>query len=47
VGNNGIIPKRWAYPVLEQVQNNANWSAALSAQKFTADDLNQIMWLLQ
>jgi len=47
VGNNGIIPLRWAYPVSEQVQNKANWSAALSAQQFSADDLNQTMWLLK
>jgi len=47
VGNNGVIPKRWAYPVSEQTQNKANWSAALSAQQYSADDLNQIMWLLK
>ncbi|HET7116202.1 MAG TPA: SusD/RagB family nutrient-binding outer membrane lipoprotein [Hanamia sp.] len=47
VGNNGVIPKRWAYPVSEQVQNKANWSAALTAQQFSADDLNQTMWLLK
>jgi hypothetical protein len=47
VGNNGIVPKRWAYPVSEQVQNKNNWSAALSAQQFAADDLNQTMWLLK
>ncbi len=47
VGNNGVIPKRWAYPVSEQVQNKANLSAALSAQQYSADDLNQSMWLLK
>jgi hypothetical protein len=47
VGNNGVIPKRWAYPVSEQTQNAANWKAAVANQKFTADDLNQTMWLLQ
>ncbi len=47
VGNNGVIPKRWAYPVSEQTQNDANWKAALSAQQFSADDLNQTMWLLK
>ena len=47
VGNNGIVPKRWAYPLTEQTQNKANYSAALSAQQFTADDLNQTMWLLK
>ena len=47
VGNNGVIPLRWAYPVTEQVQNGKNWTAALSSQGFTADDLNQQMWLLK
>ncbi|PWT78749.1 MAG: SusD/RagB family nutrient-binding outer membrane lipoprotein [Bacteroidetes bacterium] len=47
VGNNGIVPVRWAYPVSEQVQNKTNWSAAISNQSFTADDLNQTMWLLK
>ncbi len=47
VGNNGVIPKRWAYPVSEQVQNKQNLNAALSAQQYSADDLNQTMWLLK
>jgi hypothetical protein len=47
VGNNGVIPVRWAYPVSEQTQNPTNWSAALSNQGFSADDLNQTMWLLK
>ena len=47
VGNNGVIPMRWAYPVTEQSQNTANWSAALKAQNFSADDLNQQMWLIK
>jgi hypothetical protein len=47
VGNNGVVPKRWAYPVSEQTQNAKNWAAAIANQKFTADDLNQTMWLLQ
>jgi hypothetical protein len=47
VGNNGVIPIRWAYPVTEQAQNAANWSAALKNQGFSADDLNQTMWLLK
>ena len=47
VGNNGVIPKRWAYPVTEQVQNKSKWNAAISAQQYSADDLNQIMWLLK
>ncbi|HVM87682.1 MAG TPA: SusD/RagB family nutrient-binding outer membrane lipoprotein [Puia sp.] len=47
VGNGGVLPKRWAYPVGEQTQNKTNWNAALSAQQFSADDLNQTMWLLK
>lgn len=47
VGNNGLVPKRWAYPVSEQSQNKTNWTAALSAQQFSADDLNQTMWILK
>jgi hypothetical protein len=47
VGNNGVVPVRWAYPVTEQAQNTANWSAALKSQGFSADDLNQKMWLLK
>jgi hypothetical protein len=47
VGNNGVIPLRWAYPVGEQTQNTANWQAALTSQGFSADDLNQTMWLLK
>jgi hypothetical protein len=47
VGNNGIVPIRWAYPVNEQTQNTTNWNAALQAQGFTQDDLNQVMWLLK
>ena len=47
VGNNGIVPKRWAYPVSEQTQNKAHWTAALSNQGCSADDLNQTMWLIK
>jgi hypothetical protein len=47
VGNNGVIPLRWAYPVTEQTQNAKNYTAALSSQGFSADDLNQTMWLLK
>lgn len=47
IGNNGVVPIRWAYPTTEQIQNAANWAAALKDQGFTADDLNQKMWVLQ
>jgi len=47
VGNNGVVPIRWAYPIAEQSTNAKNWAAAIANQKFSADDLNQKMWLLQ
>jgi hypothetical protein len=47
VGNNGVVPVRWAYPVSEQTQNAANWNAALKAQGFSQDDLNQVMWVIK
>ena len=47
VGNNGIVPVRWAYPVKEQQQNTTNYQNALKAQGFSADDLNQVMWLVK
>lgn len=47
VGNNGVVPVRWAYPVTEQVQNGSNWKSALTNQGFAADDLNQKMWLIK
>jgi Starch-binding associating with outer membrane len=47
VGNNGVIPLRWAYPVGEQTQNTKNWQAAITNQAFSADDLNQTMWLIK
>ncbi|HEY5406301.1 MAG TPA: SusD/RagB family nutrient-binding outer membrane lipoprotein [Ginsengibacter sp.] len=47
VGNNGVIAKRWAYPQSEKQQNGSNYGAALSAQQFATDDLNQTMWLLK
>jgi hypothetical protein len=47
VGNNGVIPIRWTYPTSEQTQNTANWNAALQNQGFSADDVNQKIWLLK
>ncbi len=47
VGNNGIVPIRWAYPISEQQQNATNYNAALKAQGYAEDDLNQVMWLLK
>ena len=47
VGNNGIIPLRWAYPALEQQYNTENFNNALKAQGFSQNDLNQVMWLIK
>lgn len=47
VGNNGVIPLRWSYPLSEQTQNSANYALALTNQSYSADNLNQIMWLLK
>jgi len=47
IGNSGVIPKRWAYPVNEQSVNTTNWKAALANQGFSTDDLNGTMWLLK
>lgn len=45
--NNGKIPKRWAYPVNEYVQNEKNVTAAVQSQYAGKDDVNGVMWLLQ
>ena len=47
VGNSGLIPQRWAYPISEQTINSTNWKAALASQGFASDDLNQRIWLLK
>jgi len=47
VGNNGTIPLRWSYPYGEQTYNAKNWQAAITNQGFSADDLNQKMWLIK
>jgi hypothetical protein len=47
VGNNNTIPLRYQYPLSEQQQNSTNYQAALTAQGFSTDDLNQTMWLLK
>jgi hypothetical protein len=48
VGNGGIVPLRWAYPILEQQTNATNYNAALTAQGYTnPDNLNDKMWLLK
>jgi hypothetical protein len=33
--------------VTEQAQNAKNWNAAVASQGFTADDLNQKIWLIK
>jgi len=47
VGNNGVIPNRWAYPSNEQSLNSANWNAALKNQGFTTDDINGSIWMVK
>lgn len=47
IGNNGIIPKRWAYTSSEQSLNASNWKAALQAQQFNTDDINGSIWLIK
>ncbi len=47
IGNNGIIPKRWAYPTDEQNTNAGNWQSALQAQGFNTDNINDAMWLIK
>jgi len=48
VGNNGVVPIRWAYPILEQQQNTTNYNSALTAQGYSnPDNLNDKMWLLK
>lgn len=45
--NNGIVPKRWAYPTKEYEQNGTNVKAAVQSQYGGTDDVNQAMWLLK
>lgn len=47
IGNNGIIPKRWAYPSSEQSLNTTNWQSALQAQQLSTDDINGEIWLIK
>ncbi|MEK6780604.1 MAG: SusD/RagB family nutrient-binding outer membrane lipoprotein [Bacteroidota bacterium] len=45
-GNNGVIPKRWLYPVAEKTNNGESYSSAISSQ-FGAegDNLNSDLWI--
>lgn len=45
--NNGVVPKRWAYPTREYQQNSDNVTAAVQSQYGGTDDVNQTMWLLK
>ncbi len=47
IGNNGIVPIRWSYPISEQNINPVNWKAATTRQFSGTDDLNGQMWLLK
>jgi hypothetical protein len=45
-GNNGIIPKRWLYPVAEKANNTINYNEAVTRQFGTAgDNLNSDIWI--
>ena len=46
-GNGGRLPIRWQYPLSEKTTNSANYNAAIASQKFSTDDINQNIWLLQ
>lgn len=43
----GKIPVRWQYPIDEQNNNAANYSASISSQYGGSDDVNKLMWLLK
>ena len=45
--NSSTIPTRLAYPTSERDLNNSNWTAAISAQGFSADDLNGVLWVFK
>lgn len=47
IGNNGNIPKRWAYPSNEQQRNATNWKAAVDRQFAGSDNINGEMWLIK
>lgn len=47
IGNNGNIPKRWAYPSNEQQRNATNWKTAVDRQFTGNDNINGEMWLVK
>lgn len=47
IGNNGNIPKRWAYPSNEQQRNASNWQTAVDRQFSGADNINGEMWMIK
>ena len=45
-GNNGVIPKRWLYPLAENVNNNASYVEAVNRQfGSVGDNLNADLWI--
>ncbi len=45
-GNNGVIPKRWLYPIAEKTYNEANYSSSVATQFGGAgDNLNSDLWI--
>jgi hypothetical protein len=45
IGNGGVLPKRWTYPVAEQNVNNANWKAAVDRQFSGQDVVGGELWI--
>ncbi len=47
INPSGKIPVRWQYPVNEQNNNSANYTASINSQYGGTDDVNKLMWLLK
>ncbi|MBS4066873.1 MAG: SusD/RagB family nutrient-binding outer membrane lipoprotein [Chitinophagaceae bacterium] len=45
IGNGGVLPKRWTYPVTEQNVNNSNWKAAVDRQFGGQDVVGGELWM--
>lgn len=47
IGNGGVLPKRWTYPVAEQNVNNANWKTAVDRQFSGQDVVGGELWIIK
>ena len=45
IGNGGLLPKRWTYPVTEQNVNNNNWKTAVDRQFSGQDVVGGELWI--